>query len=239
MARKLVALVFTTAALLLFTGPSAAAAGTYVEGGAGYDISWPQCGGPYPGLDAGAFGIVGVNGGRPYSFNPCFQDEFSWAGSSGLQPTIYVNLQYGESGDGPHSCEGDDHGCLAYNYGFGAARYAFDVAWDSTGGESQSVPIWWLDVETMNVWNDDTGLNSQVIQGAIDYLKDQARAPGVYSTPLQWGQIAGGFAPDGVIGWVAGGSDGGDYSRCISLWPNGYTIMFQYLIGDYDQDVPC
>lgn len=239
MARKLVALAFATASLLLFASPNAAAAGTYVEGGAGYDISWPQCGGPYPGLDPGVFGIVGVNGGRPYSFNPCFADEFNWAAGSGLQPTVYINLQYGESGAGPMSCDADDHGCLAYNYGFGAARYAFDVAWDSTGGTAQSVPIWWLDVETMNVWNDDTGLNAQVIQGAIDYLKDQARAPGVYSTPSQWATIAGGFALDGVVGWVAGGMDGGDYSRCIPLWSNGYTIMFQYLIGDYDQDVPC
>ena len=238
MARKLLALMFTTATLLLAASPRVAA-GTYVAGGAGYDISWPQCGGPYPGLDAGVFGIVGVNAGRPYTFNPCFADEFSWARNGGLQPTIYINLQYGESGAGPLSCEDEDHGCLAYNYGFGAARYAFDMAWDTTGGEAQLVPIWWLDVETMNTWNGDTGLNAQVIQGAVDYLKDQARAPGVYSTAFQWAEIAGGFAPEGVMGWVAGGSDAGDYGRCGPLWPNGYTIMFQYLIGDFDQDVPC
>jgi hypothetical protein len=239
MARRLLALLFATAALVVFASPPAAAGGTYVEGGAGYDISWPQCGGPYPGLESGVFGIVGINAGRPYTFNPCFANEFEWAGSGGLQPTLYVNLHYGESADGPRFCDGEDHGCLAYNYGFGAARYAFDVAWDATGGAAQVVPIWWLDVETMNVWSGDTGLNAAVIQGAIDYLKDQARAPGVYSTAYQWSQIAGGYAPDGVVGWVAGGSDAGDYGRCGPLWPNGSTIMFQYLIGDFDQDVPC
>ena len=239
MPRKLLALVLSTAALLVFASPPAAAGGAYVEGGAGYDISWPQCGGPYPGLPAGTFGVVGVNGGRPYTSNPCFADQFGWAGGSGLQPTVYVNLQYGESGAGPRTCMADDHACLAYNYGFGAARYAFDVAWDSTGGQSQSVPIWWLDVETENVWNGDTGLNSAVIQGAIDYLKDQARAPGIYSTAFQWGGIAGGFAPEGVIGWVAGGEDENDYGRCGPLWANGFTVMFQFLVGEFDQDVPC
>ncbi|SRR5579875_121085 len=65
----------------------------------GYDISFPQCGGPYPsGQD---FGIVGVNDGLPGTLNPCFgpssqyQSELYWAveTSAGPQPTasLYVN----------------------------------------------------------------------------------------------------------------------------------------------------
>jgi hypothetical protein len=222
------------AAIVAATVASAPAA---ADPSVGYDISYPQCNGAFP--SGGGFGIVGVNGGRPYTLNPCFTDQFSWAASSGLQPTVYINLQFGESGAGPRVCDGEDHGCLAYNYGFGAARYAFGVAWDLTGGQSQSVPIWWLDVETDNMWSWDTGLNAAVIQGAIDYLKDEARAPGVYSTAYQWGVIAGGFAPDSVVGWVAGGLDAADYGRCGPLWPNGSTIMFQYLIGEFDQNFPC
>ena len=42
----------------------ALATGTYPAGSAGYDVSWPQCGGPLPHLNRGDFGIVGVTGGR-------------------------------------------------------------------------------------------------------------------------------------------------------------------------------
>lgn len=240
MARRLLSVLGITAALLAAAAPANTASASYVNGSAGYDISWPQCGGPYPSLAAGQFGVVGVNGGHPYSLNPCFVDEYSWAGSSGLQPTLYINTAYGETGAGPRRCAGDDHACLAYNYGFGAARYAFDAAWDATGGEAQSVPVWWLDVELGNSWNDDTALNAAVIQGALDYLQLQARTAGVYSTPYQWNLIAGSFAPAGVYGWVAGGQDENDFGKCgESLWDNGGTWMFQYLTGDFDQNVPC
>jgi len=95
-------------------------------------------------------------------------------------------------------------------------------------------------VETMNDWNGDPGLNAAVIQGAIDYLRDQARTPGVYSTSYQWGVIAGGFAPPGVIGWVAGASDENDLGMCGQpLWPGGVVVMFQYLTGDFDQNISC
>ena len=242
MRRRLLAPAALAIALSLFalSTASAAASGNYLGGAAGYDISWPQCGGPYPGLPAGQFGIVGINGGRPYTMNPCFESEYRWAGSSGLQPTLYINLDYGETADGPRSCAADDHGCLAYNYGFGAARFAFDAAWDETGGAASSVPVWWLDVEIMNVWSDNSDQNAMVVLGAIDYLKLQERTPGVYSTPYQWGTIVGGFAPDGVVGWVAGGYDETDLGKCgQALWGGGATVMFQYLTGDFDQNIPC
>src|SRR5438270_1859389 len=190
MVRKLLAVTGVMASIFVLR-PTPVAAATYVDGSAGYDISWPQCGGDYPGLPAGQFGIVGINNGRPYTFNSCFPSELAWAGSSGLQPTVYLNLSYGETDTGPQRCGEDDHGCLAYNWGFGAARYAFDAAWDSSGGEAQTIPVWWLDVETENTWNDDQGLNQQVIEGAIDYLHFQSKTPGVYSTQHMWCVLAG------------------------------------------------
>jgi hypothetical protein len=240
MVRKLVLAFSLVAAVLPLAAPAASANGTYVEGSAGYDISWPQCGGPYPDLPPGQFGVVGINGGHPFSLNPCFADEYAWAGGGGLQPTIYINSDYGESATGPRRCSDDDHACLAYNYGFGAARYSFDEAWDATGGAAESVPIWWLDVEVLNNWSGDTGLNAQVIQGMLDYLELQGRTAGVYSTPYQWSLIAGDFAPQGVAGWVAGGADENDVGMCgEALWANGGTLMFQYLTGDFDQNIPC
>ena len=57
----------------------------------GYDISYPQCNGTFP--NGGAFGIVGVNGGLPYSANPCLgtgdgPSELSWAG---MNAGLYAN----------------------------------------------------------------------------------------------------------------------------------------------------
>ncbi len=61
----------------------------------GNDISWPQCGRTLP--KGQAFGIVGVNGGKATTTNPCLADQLKWAaGSTGLNPNqpstqLYVN----------------------------------------------------------------------------------------------------------------------------------------------------
>ena len=71
----------------------------------GNDISWPQCGGSFP--SGQAFGIVGVNDGKPNTLNPCLgtsstnsvsQSELNWAftAASGVKTSekpaqLYVN----------------------------------------------------------------------------------------------------------------------------------------------------
>ncbi len=90
-------------------GPAsvASAATTSTGAPAGNDISFPQCGSTYP--TGQAFGIVGVNDGRPDTLNPCLgpssssssptysQSELYWAVStstgSTAQPraSVYVN----------------------------------------------------------------------------------------------------------------------------------------------------
>src|SRR2546429_338819 len=61
---------------------------TYTHGSTGYDVSFPQCGGGYP---AGAFGIVGVNGGYPFvHYNPCLADEVAHSPHAAL----YINTGY-------------------------------------------------------------------------------------------------------------------------------------------------
>ena len=73
--RSLGGVVFgVTAALLLVSTASAAGAAPPTAASTGYDVSYPQCGRRLPA--PGAFAIVGVNGGLPYSPNPCLKAQY-------------------------------------------------------------------------------------------------------------------------------------------------------------------
>jgi hypothetical protein len=240
---RVVGAAFAAAATGFMLTPIAAeAAGAYAPGGAGYDISYPQCSGGYPGLPQPQFGIVGITGGRPFRINPCLRDQYAWAAADDRTPALYVNLDFGEHPYGLVRCTDDDHTCNAYNYGYNAAQYAFTFAAASTdGGSFRNGTIWWLDVETENRWSDNQALNAAVVHGAIDYLqKVQGVTVGVYSTSHQWGVIAGDYSPANVPNWVAGGNDQDDFGKCARpLWNGGQVWLFQYLIGDFDQNRGC
>lgn len=221
--------------------PSAVlASGSVPSGTVGADISWPQCGSEFPG--GYSFGIVGVTGGRPFTANDCFGSEFQWAQATG-NPQMYINLAYGRSQDGPLLCPTDDAGCQAYNYGYDSAQWAHSYASSQTGGVSDRLGTWWLDVETENSWSDDPDQNSYVIQGALDYLQRAAgRTVGIYSTSWMWGQLAGSFAPANAPNWIAGADGLDDGSKCsASLWPGGQVWAIQYLNLDInlDQNAGC
>src|SRR6478672_1536896 len=94
--------------LAVIVGSVAFAAGRY-----GNDISWPQCGGAFP-TKAG-FGIIGVNGGRPFTQNPCLAAEWQWASTAKGAPAYYMNL----SNPGTSDPSG---------YGASAAAYALNYA---------------------------------------------------------------------------------------------------------------
>ncbi len=224
-----------TASLIALLPASAAASGSLPNGLVGADISWPQCGGGYP---AGySFGIVGVTGGHPLSGNDCLNSEFAWAQATG-NVQLYINLAYGQSPSGPLQCAAGDAGCQAYNYGYVSAQWARQYAHDQTGGASDAVSVWWLDVETENIWSGDVDQNSYVIQGALDYLQRSAgRTVGVYSTSWMWGEIAGSFAPPNTPNWVAGANALDDGAKCsASFWPGGQVWGIQYLNFDLDLD---
>src|SRR5260370_36921525 len=67
-----------------------AATDPYPTGLTGYDVSYPQCGGT---AAAGSFGIVGVNGGRPFTNNSCLGAEYAAAPKS-TAPSLYINTGY-------------------------------------------------------------------------------------------------------------------------------------------------
>src|SRR5688572_14423644 len=59
----------------------------------GYDISWPQCDGPYPGGYA-SIGVIGVNGGKPFTENRCLESQWNWLGQHSARDAVYINLDY-------------------------------------------------------------------------------------------------------------------------------------------------
>ena len=59
-------------------------------------------------------------------------------------------------------------------------------------------PVWWLDIENDicgQYWSCNQSLNSETIQGALDFLRSQKLTAGIYSTQVQYQGITGGYVP--------------------------------------------
>jgi hypothetical protein len=207
----------------------------------GFDISYPQCDKDYP--DTPAFAVIGVNGGRPFTQNKCFADQYTWALKNYAKPAVYMNLSYitdrfrDYSFKGPNVCEDFDEPCLAYNYGFQAAQFAYQ----DTEQFKTKPSKWWLDIEIMNTWHPDPILNEQVIKGAIDFLQLKNQSVGIYSTPYQWVLIAGNYKPMLPV-WAAGAKDKFTAQlRCNSkfAFTGGDVHMVQYIENNFDNNHVC
>jgi hypothetical protein len=174
----------------------------YAGGSTGYDISFPQCGAALP--PPSTIAVVGFNDGSTFTVNPCFRTEAAWAG---LNLSVYLNVNApdpghpGEWDQGPAgACAPGDASCVWFNEGYNAV--ADSISFVRFAGYSPR--MWWLDVETTNNWSTDTALNDRVIAGALAAIRAAGGTAGIYSTSLQWGEIAGSMTP-GVPAWQATG----------------------------------
>jgi hypothetical protein len=185
--------------------------------GDGADVSYPECGsGAYP--VGQAFGIVGVNGGRPDNANRCLASQLSWAlGSVGFDfgfgppASLYVNTANPGPGTRVHpvagwprseisaygGCRGRWSTACAYQYGRQHAARAFGLVATVDGLIADLWP-WWLDVERANSWakRGTRGfheLNVATIEGFVDGLRAAGvrGAVGIYSAPADWVAITG------------------------------------------------
>ncbi|HUX87058.1 MAG TPA: hypothetical protein VMW65_08655 [Chloroflexota bacterium] len=230
--------------VIVGSGEPVAAANLLSPSARGYDISFPNCQGGQRPASLGDFTVIGVNGGRAFTTNPCFREEYQQARASGRTPGIYMNLNYpsgpsaAQGKSGPRgNCQSRDAACQAYNYGYNAAHNALA----SARSQSASSTNWWLDIETMNYWTRNTSLNAQVIQGAVDFLKSQQQHVGIYSIASMWQTIAGGYAP-GLPNWVAQTNSRIPVSAfCGSSFAfgGGSVTMVQSWDGRFDLDLPC
>lgn len=224
----------------------------------GYDISYPQCGGAYP--SDPAFAIVGVNGGRVYSANPCLASEIVWGGGTAAE--LYINTanpgpaisSYWPLGqEFPRFCDpaNPDTADCAFDYGWNAAKHSFETAqaaYAELGIEaSPALTTWWLDVETSNSWrDDDLTLNVAALQGEVAFLRDVAGVTrlGFYSTTYQWGLITGGtkvFAE--YPSWGAGArNERIARSVCDSTttsFTGGPLVLMQFPYSGFDANIRC
>lgn len=199
------ALVALVCAVLALPGATVAAIAFSAPAGAlGHDVSYPQCDGAPP--STGTFGVVGVNGGRVSTANPCLSSQYAWASGRSGGAALYVNtgnpgaistFYWPASGaSDPALCRdrtsAADPGC-AYDYGWHGAEDSLRIA-RSTLGSAVTSRSWWLDVELANSWNGTTTANAAALQGAVDHLRSLGvDTVGIYSTTYQWGQITGGY----------------------------------------------
>lgn len=224
----------------------------------GFDISYPQCGSAYP--TNAAFAIVGVNGGRVYSANPCLASQIAWGGGTAAE--LYINTgnpgpalsSYWPLGQTfPRFCDAanPDTADCAFDYGWNAAKHSFETAQAAYLQlgivTTPALTVWWLDVETSNSWRDnDLTLNVAALQGEVAYLRGVAGVTrlGFYSTTYQWGLITGGtkvFAE--YPSWGAGArNERIARNLCESTttsFTGGLLVMVQFPYSGFDGNIRC
>lgn len=232
--------------------------------GLGNDISWPQCGRVLPAPPA--FAIVGVNGGRPDTVNPCLASQLAWAdqtadGTAGTPAAVYVNTAatgpvpsmwwpadntYGGADvTNPYGrCDDAASPACAYVHGYGMAATAADVLQET--GHSVAHRMWWLDVEFGNSWLWDRTVNAAELEGMTAYLQGAGAEVGIYSTGYQFSQIVGDVGPGSNLyrlqNWLAGAysaESAQEYCGGAPLTPGGTVTTTQFTEDDLDYNYLC
>ncbi len=258
------------AAILAMTmlTPASATAPAGPATSVGFDISFPQCGHPYP--TTSGFGIVGVNHGHAFSTNPCLAGELRWMrGVAGATRAFYVNTGAPGPGDAhwprrerlPRECRGTNSTPCAYDYGWRSARISFDSVLGLLLKSHTPSPRvfatsarWWLDVEVANPW--ETWLagfgpsrHSELVDqwavlGSIAYLRSQGISfVGIYSSVPMWHELMGAslsaFAKVPV--WIPGSASlpEAELNCATTSFTGGFVAMLQYPSRGYDGDYQC
>ena len=210
----------------------------------GHDISYPQCD---TGLPAGgAFMIVGLNGGRPFTTNPCFGGQFTQ--TSPRPHAVYVNASHPDdigpfmssycNSTAPAGLDGGAN--YAWRIGCSEAQYDL-IAFLSLVHGTQLPSEWWLDVEVMNSWTDNQAANRWVVRGMVDRLQRDHLKVGVYSASLMWAELMGSDWDPGVPQWVAGPIDRDQAAGACGAPFGGHGIvhMVQFPSNGFDANLIC
>jgi hypothetical protein len=232
------------ATALVTSGPSFySTVNPYPRATTGYDVSYPQC----PGVVApdGAFGIVGVNGGKAFTYNPCLSREYKAAPrppslyiNTGYAPTVYRKSISANCSSQSTAVTGTSEQTEAWAIGCSEAESS--LAYARRQGAT-NVAMWWLDVETANSWSEtDLTLNRYAIQGAVSRLIDTGVPVGIYAASFMWTAITGGngtptgnFTPTGIAAdWVAAGN-------CNTPFTDSPVWLVQSVVDGIDRNFAC
>ena len=225
--------------------------GWFAATGDGWDISWPQCttrGATTSNLpDGGAFAVVGLTRGAPFTDNECFGAQWAWASSLPGEPSVYLNTDAPGVRDSPGGrvwaevCgTGTPTSSCGFAYGTRIAQYALPkLPRTPSGGR----PMVWLDVEGPYAngpfWQTGyagaVAVNRAVINGVVATLRDAGYRPGFYSdradsTAPDWKAIVGDFRVPHLQAWVfraATGEAPGDMCRKDISFSGGPVVMVQ------------
>jgi hypothetical protein len=154
-----------------------------LSAGWGIDVSWPQCESGIPAVPTG-FAVIGANGGRPLTANPCLEQQVAAARARRLPVAAYLNL------DAPGGVDAAAH-----------ARRVVDDGLARLGAAGLHVPVVWLDVEVLNDWP-DRATNLAVIDAALARLRARGVIAGIYSSVPMWRLITGGATVSAPV-WLA------------------------------------
>ena len=208
-------------------------------GAVGHDVSYPQCGQALP--TTGTFGVVGVNGGKVSTANPCLAAQYAWATGRRDGASLYANtgnpgaistFYWPASGSrDPALCtdrtSNADAGC-AYDYGYRGGQDSLRIARNALGS-GVTAKTWWLDVELANSWNGTHAANAASLQGALDGLvTGGVGTVGIYSTAYQWGQITGGYTAANAATYRSGWAKSFTPKRPLEqapLWVAGLSTV--------------
>jgi len=222
--------------------PPAAPAGAnpYPAGVRGVDLSWPNCDRQQP--PAAGFAIIGVNDGHPFSTNPCLTREYGWYANThptGLYLSTSYTTRYQQEITGSCAQQAAATGLprpQSQAYAIGCSETASSLR--QLGQLRLPLPsVFWLDVETDNIWSTNQQLNVQTLRGMIaelNTLQPQATV-GIYSFPPMWRRITGNWATP-LPEWIP--RAGGD-NPCRSPFSTGPVWLSQGGTASLDVDQAC
>ncbi len=220
----------------------------YASRAVGFDLSFPNCSAR---LHHGRrFAVVGANNGRPFTINPCAEEEWSRSvQATGTRPSLYFNTAY----DGNYwhhitpGCAVAVRSVHVFGTRTGRGLVLARSAWEIGCSEfefARSTPpgtpaMWWADVETGNSWSPHPGLNRMTLDGiawAMRFGKGHEVA-GIYSASFMWAALTGSrgwtTTPHVAAMWVAGGSCATSIAR-TPAWLSQGGLVF-----GIDADVAC